>query len=218
VDAAEDEHATATVPQVQGGRFVVAVGMQPPPVALDALSDALDAAPHGPAVAIRSVQVLSGSDALAQLAPRQLVILLNPSWGALQATPVGLPHVHVHCADGLAGVPPSNTGPKPAPHVGGFDDPVQRTTGPVQPMGTGGAHVVPVGQPASSPASKIGASITTSTPVVVSCGASAAPVSEPPPFESAAASSPVVLSPVRSTVAVSALPSAWPPPSAPAGP
>jgi hypothetical protein len=187
-DCAEGAHATASSVQVQGGTFDVPIGMQLPPPAVEPLTVTLGAAPH-PLVGApaRLVQAFSGIDGeLPQVAPRQPLILANVSFGAPQTTFVGLSHLHVHCAGSFEGLPPSNTGAKPAPHVGAPDAPVHSASGPVQPFGTGGVHVVPTGHPASAPASKpLSDESLASLAEVVSAGASVVLVSSPPPAESA---------------------------------
>jgi hypothetical protein len=184
VDAEEGAQATASVLHVHGVTFDEPVGMHLPALAVDPLSVT---PAQVPTTVDRFVQVPSGTDADPQALPWQVLILVKLMFGALHVTPVGLPHVQVHCAGSFEGTPPSKTGLKPEPHGGAPVAPVPSVSGPIHPGGTGGVHAVPTGHPASAPASKkmTGASVA-SLAEVVSAAASpvGVPVSRPPPLES----------------------------------
>jgi hypothetical protein len=139
------------------GTFVDASA--PPQVPPDAVDPPTEGPPQAVLTAARSVHVPSGSEAVAQFAPWQFFWKVRR--GALHVTPLGEPQPQVQSAFVVGAlVPPSNTGSKPEPQDGAVPDPSQRTSGPVQPARTGGAHVAPPLQPV--PESKRGASGTTS--------------------------------------------------------
>jgi hypothetical protein len=156
-DGAEGGHATARSPQLHAGTFVEASAAHIPPDALGALAVAPNGALQVESLAFRSVHVPSSSDTV----PQCLLFLQfssNVSTGVPHFTPLGDPHVQVHCAPAVdALVPPVNAASTPVAQVGALFCPSQSSTGPVQPLGTGGAHVVPAPH-ASGAASKPGLS------------------------------------------------------------
>jgi hypothetical protein len=144
----EGAHVTASAPQFHEGTFVDASATQVPPDAFEPLiaPTALQIEPK----VVRSVQEPCVSDIIPQLVPWQVFWALRD--GSLHPTPVGEPHVQPHCALAIdAFAPPANDGTKPAPQDGALSAPSHRTRGPVQPPGTGGAHVVPMVHPESKP-------------------------------------------------------------------
>jgi hypothetical protein len=155
-DGAEGVHATASALQIHAGTFVEASAAHIPPDALGAVAVAPNVGPQVESLAFRLVHVPSSSDTIPHCMFAQF--LLKLSAGPLHVTPLGDPHVQVHCAlGGHAPAPPVNAGLKPVAQVGALLGPSQSTTGPVQPPGTGGAHVAPAPH-ASIAASKPGPS------------------------------------------------------------
>jgi hypothetical protein len=171
-EGAEGVQATASAPQLHGGGTLAeASAAQLPPVALDPPTTALTEAPHVESKGARLVHPPCASDTIPQVMPWQF--LSNVSVGELHVKLETGPHVHVHWALAIEGLaPPANAGSKPAAQGGELPGPSHRTTGPVQPTGTGGAHVAPASHPEPSKGGASGGS-NTSTALVSPCTSAA---------------------------------------------